>query len=160
MESHISPIISRSGLYLNCMASALETPVARPHARKSLYASQTRAVSILCKSGLNRNQYLPSARPFSCKASARSIGVASGLQILNFTRPDDAFTFDLALTYMDGRPVPFTACLDSLDQRDMLVDRVIRYYGAYLMAVPPESAKGKAVVCGCGVTPVFEDDEL
>ena len=77
-----------------------------------------------------------------------------------WTAQGDAFTFDLALTYMDGRPVPFTACLDSLDQRDMLVDRVIRYYGAYLMAVPPESAKGKAVVCGCGVTPVFEDDEL
>ena len=77
-----------------------------------------------------------------------------------WTAQGDAFTFDLALTYMDGRPVPFTACLDSLDQRDMLADRVIRYYGAYLMAVPPESAKGKAVVCGCGVTPVFEDDEL
>lgn len=77
-----------------------------------------------------------------------------------WTAQGDAFTFDLALTYMDGRPVPFTACLDSLGQRDMLVDRVIRYYGAYLMAVPPESAKGKAVVCGCGVTPVFEDDEL
>ena len=77
-----------------------------------------------------------------------------------WTAQGDAFTFDLALTYMDGRQMPFTAGLDSLDQRDMLVDRVIRYYGAYLMAVPPESAKGKAVVCGCGVTPVFEDDEL
>ena len=72
----------------------------------------------------------------------------------------DAFTFDLALTYMDGRPLPFAACCDALERRDRLAEKVVRYYGAYLKGVPPESARGKAVVCGCGVTPVIEDDEL
>ena len=76
-----------------------------------------------------------------------------------WTAQGDTFTFDLALTYMDGRPMPFVACCDSLARRDRLAERVVRYYGAYLLAVPPESAKGKAVVCGCGVTPVFEEDE-
>ncbi len=76
-----------------------------------------------------------------------------------WTAEGDAFTFDLALTYMDGRPMPFVACCDSLARRDRLAERVVRYYGAYLLAVPPESAKGKAVVCGCGVTTVFEEDE-
>ena len=77
-----------------------------------------------------------------------------------WTAEGDAFTFDLALTYMDGRPMPFAACCDSLERRDRLAAKVGRYYGAYLMGVPPESARGKAVVCGCGVTPVIEDDEL
>lgn len=77
-----------------------------------------------------------------------------------WTAQGDAFTFDLELTYQDGRPMPHSACQDALVQRDMLAARVVRYYGAYLMGVPPESAKGKAVVCGCGVTPVLEDDEL
>ena len=77
-----------------------------------------------------------------------------------WTAQGDAFTFDLELTYQDGRPMPHSACLDALVQRDLLAARVVRYYGAYLMGVPPESAKGKAVVCGCGVTPVLEDDEL
>lgn len=77
-----------------------------------------------------------------------------------WTAQGDAFTFDLELTYQDGRPMPHSACLDALVQRDMLAARVVRYYGAYLKGVPPESAKGKAVVCGCGVTPVIEDDEL
>ena len=77
-----------------------------------------------------------------------------------WTAQGDAFTFDLALTYMDGRPMPHSACLDAMARRDLLAARVVRYYGAYLMGVPPESAKGKAVVCGCGVTPVIEDDEL
>ena len=77
-----------------------------------------------------------------------------------WTAQGDAFTFDLELTYQDGRPMPHSACLDALVQRDLLAARVVRYYGAYLMGVPPESARGKAVVCGCGVTPVLEDDEL
>lgn len=77
-----------------------------------------------------------------------------------WTAEGDAFTFDLALTYMDGRPMPFAACCDSLERRDRLAAKVGRYYGAYLMGVPPESARGKAVVCGCGVTPVLEDDDL
>lgn len=77
-----------------------------------------------------------------------------------WTAQGDAFTFDLELTYQDGRPMPHSACLDALARRDLLAARVVRYYGAYLMGVPPESAKGKAVVCGCGVTPVIEDDEL
>lgn len=76
-----------------------------------------------------------------------------------WTAEGDAFTFDLALTYMDGRPLPFAACCDSLERRDRLAERVVRYYGAYLAGVAPESAKGKAIVCGCGVTPVFEEDE-
>ena len=62
--------------------------------------------------------------------------------------------------YQCGRPMPHRACQDALVQRDMLAARVVRYYGAYLKGVPPESARGKAVVCGCGVTPVIEDDEL
>lgn len=77
-----------------------------------------------------------------------------------WTAQGDAFTFDLELTYQDGRPMPHSACQDALVQRDMLAARVVRYYGAYLKGVPPESARGKAVVCGCGVTPVIEDDEL
>lgn len=77
-----------------------------------------------------------------------------------WTAEGDAFTFDLALTYMDGRPLPLAACCDALERRDRLAARVVRYYGAYLKGVPPESARGKAVVCGCGVTPVLEDDEL
>lgn len=77
-----------------------------------------------------------------------------------WTAQCDAFTFDLGLTYLDGRPMPHRACLDALVQRDLLVARVVRYYGAYLKDVPPESARGKAVVCGCGVTPALEDDEL
>ena len=77
-----------------------------------------------------------------------------------WTAEGDAFTFDLSLTYQDGRLMPHRACQDALVQRDMLAARVGRYYGAYLKAVPPESARGKAVVCGCGVTPVIEDDEL
>ena len=77
-----------------------------------------------------------------------------------WTAQGDAFTFDLALTYMDGRPMAHSACLDALARRDLLAARVVRYYGAYLKGVPPESARGKAVVCGCGVTPVIEDDEL
>ena len=76
-----------------------------------------------------------------------------------WTAQGDAFTFDLALTYMDGRPMPFAACCDSLERRDRLAERVVRYYGAYLAGVAPESAKGKAIVCCCGVTPVFEEDE-
>lgn len=75
-----------------------------------------------------------------------------------WTAEGDAFTFDLALTYMDGRPMPFVACCDSLERRDRLAERVVRYYGAYLAGVAPESAKGKAIVCGCGVAPVFEED--
>ena len=77
-----------------------------------------------------------------------------------WTAQGDAFTFDLELTYQDGRPMPHSACQDALVRRDMLAARVVRYYGAYLKGVPPESARGKAVVCGCGVTPVLEDDEL
>lgn len=77
-----------------------------------------------------------------------------------WTAQGDAFTFDLELTYQDGRPMPHSACLDTMARRDLLAARVVRYYGAYLMGVPPESARGKAVVCGCGVTPVIEDDEL
>ena len=77
-----------------------------------------------------------------------------------WTAQGDAFTFDLALTYMDGRPMPHSACPDAMARGDLLAARVVRYYGAYLRGVPPESAKGKAVVCGCGVTPVLEDDEL
>lgn len=76
-----------------------------------------------------------------------------------WTAQGDAFTFDLGLTYQDGRPMPHSACLDAMARRDLLAARVGRYYGAYLMGVPPESAKGKAVVCGCGVTPVIEDDD-
>ena len=72
----------------------------------------------------------------------------------------DAFTFDLGLTYQGGRPMPHSACLDAMARRYLLAARVGRYYGAYLKGVPPESARGKAVVCGCGVTPVLEDDEL
>lgn len=77
-----------------------------------------------------------------------------------WTAQGDAFTFDRALVYLDGRPMQSKACQDALVQRDLLVARVVRYYGAYLKDVPPESARGKAVVCGCGVTPVLEDDEL
>ena len=77
-----------------------------------------------------------------------------------WTAQGDAFTFDLELTYQDGRPMPHRACCDAMARRDLLAARVVRYYGAYLMGVPPESARGKAVVCGCGVTPVLEDDEL
>lgn len=77
-----------------------------------------------------------------------------------WTAQGAAFTFDLALTYQGGRLLPHGACQGALAQRDLLASRVVRYYGAFLMAVPPESAKGKAVVCGCGVTPVFEEDEL
>ena len=77
-----------------------------------------------------------------------------------WTAQGDAFTFDLELTYQDGRPMPHSACLDAMARRVLLAARVVRYYGAYLKGVPPESARGKAVVCGCGVTPVIEDDEL
>lgn len=77
-----------------------------------------------------------------------------------WTAQGEAFTFDSALVYRDGRPMPHGACQGAMAQRDRLAARVVRYYGAFLMAVPPESAKGKAVVCGCGVTPVFEEDEL
>ena len=77
-----------------------------------------------------------------------------------WTAEGDAFTFDLGLAYQDGLPMPHRACQDALVQRDMQAARVVRYYGAYLKDVPPESARGKAVVCGCGVTPVIEDDEL
>ena len=77
-----------------------------------------------------------------------------------WTAQGDAFTLDLGLAYLDGRPMPHKACRDALVQRDMQAARVVRYYGAYLKDVPPESARGKAVVCGCGVTPELEDDEL
>ena len=77
-----------------------------------------------------------------------------------WTAQGAAFTFDLALTYMDGRPMRFAACCDSLERRDRLAERVVRYYCAYLKGLPPESTKGKAIVCGCEVSPVFEDDEL
>ena len=77
-----------------------------------------------------------------------------------WTAQGDASTFDLELAYQGGRPMPHKACLDAMARRDLLAARVVRYYGAYLKGVPPESARGKAVVCGCGVTPVIEDDEL
>lgn len=77
-----------------------------------------------------------------------------------WTAQGDGFTFDLALTYMDGRPMQTAACLDALARRDRLAERVRRYYGAYLSGIAPESNKGKAVVCGCRITPTSEDAEL
>lgn len=75
-----------------------------------------------------------------------------------WTAQGDAFTFDLDLKYQSGASMPAAACREALVIRDLGVARVVRYYGAFLIGVPPESARGRAMTCGCEVK--HETEEL
>ena len=91
---------------------------------------------------------------FSNWATAHGLGFdyyqavfESGLEY--WTDGDDDFANWRDLRYWDGRKIPLDARLDYLDARNILAAKVVRYWGAYRLDVPPESGTGRSLTCDC-----------
>lgn len=71
----------------------------------------------------------------------------SGLEY--WTDEDDDFANWRDLKYMGGGKIPLKARLDYLAARNILAAKVVRYWGAYRLDVPPESGTGRSLTCDC-----------